>query len=104
MTLTLLPTKTSGDSLHSFPAVLGPVSASDVAPSTPIEGVYHCLVTEIDERLVVHDLGTRGGTFVNGVRVAKAALRPGDTLSFNGRDFVVSGRPTPKRYLNGVRS
>lgn len=101
MTLTLLSGKWSANAtVDRFPQALG----ESAETAAPIAGKYCCLVTEIDDRLVVHDLGSRAGTFVNGVRVSQAALKAGDTLSFNGREFVVSGRPAPRRYLNGVRS
>lgn len=105
MTLTLLSGKSAGNAVvQTFPQTLGRTIDDAARDAAPVDGKYCCLVTEIDDRLVVHDLGTRAGTFVNGVRVSQAALKAGDTLSFNGREFVVSGRPTPRRYLNGVRS
>ena len=105
MTLTLLSGKSSGSAaVEKFPQTLGRNIDDAARDTAPLDGKYCCLVTEIDDRLVVHDLGTRGGTFVNGARVGQAALKAGDTLSFNGREFVVSGRPAPRRYLNGVRS
>jgi pSer/pThr/pTyr-binding forkhead associated (FHA) protein len=104
MTLKLL-SKKSADStdVENFPTVLNESSACDISPSDTVEGACHCLVAEVDGNLVVHDLGGRGGTFVNGTRVTTATLRAGDTLSLNGTEFVVGGRPRAKRYVFGVR-
>lgn len=53
------------------------------------------LVLESDVAgLKVTDLGSRNGTFVNGVRLGtSAALRPGDRVRFGEADIVVLGAP-----------
>ena len=86
-----------------FPAVIGQgagtVQVKDSAP-----GSCHCLVSLIDSQLVVWDLGTAGGTSVNGARVSKAAIKPGDTLELGGMEFHVKYKPDSRRYLFGARS
>jgi pSer/pThr/pTyr-binding forkhead associated (FHA) protein len=91
--------------LDTFPAVLGETSAGSVQSESPAVGKYHCLISRVDNQLVVWDLGAPGGTFVNGSPVTKASLRPGDTLRLGGNEFTVkSDQHRPKHYLHGVRS
>ena len=89
--------------LEKLPAVIGQ-GAGPVPVADSLLGRYHCLVSLVDSQLVVWDLGTAGGTFVNGARVTKATLRPGDTLTLGGMEFQVKDRPRASRYLCGVRS
>jgi hypothetical protein len=70
----------------------------------PIPGNYHCLIIRVDGQLVVWDLGSGGGTFVNGSRVSKASLKSGDRLTLGGSQFAVKNEERPRRYLHGVRS
>ncbi len=105
MPFTLVASRNPGGVvLEKCPAVLSVGSDGAIHPDDSVAGAYRCLITQVDDHLVVHDLGSRGGTFVNGVRVTNASLKPGDRLSLNGSDFVVDGHPRPKRYLHGVRS
>ena len=67
------------------------------------DGGYRCLITEVDDHLVVWDLGAKGGTFVNGVPVVKATLNSTDTLRLGDREFSVRYRPEPRRYVLGLR-
>ena len=41
----------------------------------------HCIITEESGAVVVRDLGSKNGTWVNGLRVARSWLRPGDEVS-----------------------
>ena len=41
----------------------------------------HARLSRTADKLVVRDLGSANGTFVNGVRVAEAPLQDGDLLS-----------------------
>ena len=49
----------------------------------------HCLLVKTDGLLFVRDLGSTNGTTVNGQRITRGALLPGDTLSFAGTEFRV---------------
>lgn len=57
----------------------------------------HCEIGPGEKRseLVVRDLGSSNGTYVNGQRVAEANLQPGDRLSVGPVTFVVriDGKP-----------
>ena len=63
----------------------------------------HCLIIKTDGLLLVRDLGSTNGTLVNGQRVSRGALLPGDELSFGSLTFQVqfgaemSGAMSPER-------
>jgi pSer/pThr/pTyr-binding forkhead associated (FHA) protein len=89
---------------NRFPAILNKDSGKSVRCDDSIPGNYHCLVSVVEGKLVVWDLGTPGGTFVNGERVSKATVKPGDTLSLAGTDFQANYKQRPLRHLFGPRS
>jgi pSer/pThr/pTyr-binding forkhead associated (FHA) protein len=97
--------KSGSRTLDNFPAMIGEHADSGLQLDSPTVGNYHCLISRVDNQLVVWDLGTPGGTFVNGARVTKASLRTGDTLRLGGNEFTVkSDERQPRHYLHGVRS
>ena len=49
----------------------------------------HCLLVKTDGLLFVRDLSSTNGTRVNGQRVTRGALLPGDELAFAGVKFRV---------------
>ena len=49
----------------------------------------HCLLVKTDGLLFVRDLGSTNGTKVNGQRVTRGALLPGDELSFASIRFRI---------------
>lgn len=61
----------------------------------------HCAVAKTDGLLFIRDLGSTNGTKVNGQRVSRGALLPGDELSFANIKFRVhlgpGETPDPER-------
>jgi hypothetical protein len=58
----------------------------------------HCAIAKTDGLLFVRDLGSTNGTKVNGQRVMRGALLPGDELAFASVRFRVHlgpGKPEP---------
>lgn len=49
----------------------------------------HCLIVKTDGLLFIRDLGSTNGTKVNGQKVTRGALLPGDELSFASARFQV---------------
>ncbi|MFK7819236.1 MAG: FHA domain-containing protein [Planctomycetaceae bacterium] len=49
----------------------------------------HCILVKTDGLLFVRDLGSTNGTRVNGQRVTRGALLPGDVLSFSSVKYKV---------------
>ena len=89
--------------LKNVPAIVGQAEGERLS-TDPSASAYRCLIGQVDDHLEVWDLGTKGGTFVNGVRVTKAAIRGSDRISFGGTEFSVRYDHGPQRYLHGVRS
>jgi predicted component of type VI protein secretion system len=56
---------------------------------SPLVSRLHCELTQADDRLVVRDLGSSNGTFVNGTKVKEKELRSGDTLGVGPLTFIV---------------
>lgn len=51
----------------------------------------HAVVVRSGDTVTVRDLGSTNGTFVNGVRVDEAVLRPGDAVQFGAVRFRYEG-------------
>lgn len=56
----------------------------------------HCVIAKTDGLLFVRDLDSTNGTKVNGQRIVRGALLPGDQLAFAGEKFKVHLGPTPQ--------
>jgi len=59
---------------------IGRHSANDVTLADRMVSKRHAVVGRVKGRIVVKDLGSRNGTFVNGEKVEKAILASGDRL------------------------
>ncbi len=55
----------------------------------------HCILVKTDGLIYVRDLGSTNGTRVNGQRVIRGALLPGDRLSFSGAVYKIHLGPDP---------
>jgi pSer/pThr/pTyr-binding forkhead associated (FHA) protein len=55
----------------------------------------HCIIARTDGLLFVRDLDSTNGTKVNGQRIIRGALLPGDQLAFAGEKFRVHLGPSP---------
>ncbi|MEN6451043.1 MAG: FHA domain-containing protein [Thermoguttaceae bacterium] len=76
--------------LGQFPVIVGLDPSADVCLDDSSLGHYQCMIDQNEGELMVWDLGTRSGTFINGVRIAqKASLRSGDVLSFGKHRFAI---------------
>lgn len=60
----------------------------------------HCLIVKTDGLLFIRDLGSTNGTKVNGQRVIRGALLPGDELSFANEKFKVQLGPDRPGEIN----
>jgi pSer/pThr/pTyr-binding forkhead associated (FHA) protein len=56
----------------------------------------HCVIVKTDGLLFVRDLGSTNGTKVNGQKIVRGALLPGDQLAFANVLFKVFLGPDPE--------
>lgn len=76
--------------LRNVVSLIGRRTGCDVTLDDPDVSLVHALVFSLDGRLAVCDLGSRGGTFVNGTAAALAWLDDGDVLGVAGTQFTLS--------------
>lgn len=97
--------------LEQFPVLIGRSLDAEILPADPSVSQRHCEIDAINGRLMVRDLGSESGTFVNGVLVDIAPLLPGDELTIGKSSFVASydlpppetRKATPVQGQNSVR-
>ena len=68
---------------------IGRTSKADFILDAALVSRVHCRLTSSAEALVVEDLESTNGIQVNGKRVPKATLKPGDILSIGRVDLEV---------------
>lgn len=87
--------------LTEFPVIVGLDPGANVCLDNSAIGHYQCMIDHSDGTLMVWDLGTKLGTWVNGVRVAKKSpLASGDELMIGRSHFTVEyddGQPQSHR-------
>ena len=69
---------------HAFASerlVIGAEASAELVLADPALSKFHCELRLVDGVTIVRDLGSRNGTFVDGVRVFEAPLRDGATLT-----------------------
>lgn len=66
----------------------------------------HARLTPADDGVMVEDLGSANGTFVNGRRISREIARHGDEIGFDTQRFrlVVSGQPEPAAPIGSATS
>ena len=76
--------------LHSEITVVGrSTKLCDLVISHTSVSKQHCVLVKTDGLLYLRDLASTNGTRVNGQRVIRGALLPGDQLSFSGISYIV---------------
>jgi len=76
--------------LHSDITVVGRSSKlCDLVINHTSVSKQHCVLVKTDGLLYLRDLASTNGTRVNGHRVIRGALLPGDQLSFSGISYLV---------------
>jgi DNA-binding NtrC family response regulator len=69
--------------------VLGSGIDADARVPQPTVSRRHATIRVLDSQLFIQDLGSKNGTYVNGVRVEEADLRAGDKVQVGEATFVV---------------
>jgi len=68
---------------------VGRAPRADFVVDAPLVSRLHCRLTLQDEGVLVEDLDSTNGTFVNGQRVRKGLLADGDRLRVGRMEFAV---------------
>ena len=79
---------------RQLPAVIGRRDSAAVQLVDPWVSREHCELNVEDGNLVIRDLGSTYGTFVNRKPVTEAVLKPGDDVQIGISLFRVRYRPT----------
>jgi pSer/pThr/pTyr-binding forkhead associated (FHA) protein len=53
----------------------------------------HCVLAQVNDHLVIRDLGSTNGVRINGTRVAEGKLRVGDEVQIGNFKYQVCGDP-----------
>ena len=69
--------------------VIGRDSDCDVRIESQYVSRHHCCLSESNEGLVIEDLESRNGTFLNGQRISSAVLRSGDEIAIAHVRYIV---------------
>ena len=71
---------------------VGRSSTADLALSDPFLSRHHARLTRSNERLLVEDLGSRNGTFVNDLAVhGPTEVKPGDVIRLSASSISLAG-------------
>ena len=68
-------------SLAEVPVLIGCADDAQIRLSDPSVGYHHCEIDRFNGRMIVRDLDSLHGTFVNGARIRESELNPGDHLA-----------------------
>jgi len=75
----------------TLPCVIGRKAEAGLSLSDPAVSHRHALVEEKDGRILINDLGSTNGVFVNDVRIReKTPLKAGDVIRLGGSELVIS--------------
>jgi ABC transport system ATP-binding/permease protein len=72
---------------------IGRAPRSDFIVDAALVSRLHCRLTAGASELEMVDLESTNGTFVNGSRVPRASLKPGDRLGVGKVDLIVTQQP-----------
>ncbi len=84
--------------LHGFPLCIGSAPDTDLPLSDRTVSARHCRLEPSDDGWRVRDLGSRNGTYVDGVRVGLARVDAGSTVRVGRTDLrLVAREPEASR-------
>jgi len=75
--------------IRQFPVILARPARAPLTPEACTVSPYHCRIDVEEGVLVVRDLGSKYGTFVNESRVREACLWPGSKLTVGLNSYFV---------------
>jgi len=75
--------------LEGSPASIGRDRDADLCLDECHVSRQHCELQRVDGGVVVRDMDSKNGTYVNGLKVSEAVLKPGDKLTVGVISFIV---------------
>jgi ABC transport system ATP-binding/permease protein len=75
--------------LSDLPAMVGRNPSSQVRLEAVDVGQFQCIIDQDAGELNIRDIWGGLGIFINGIRVTRASLMPGDRLTVGRTDFLV---------------
>jgi transcriptional regulator with GAF, ATPase, and Fis domain len=79
--------------------LVGSAPASNIVVHDPTVSRIHAELEPRDDGLWVRDLGSRNGTFVDGLQVTGARVPDGGTVRLGSTEFRVDYNPTQRRHV-----
>jgi pSer/pThr/pTyr-binding forkhead associated (FHA) protein len=76
---------------------IGRSSDCDVVLDEPEMSKRHAMIEDSGDAILLRDLGSANGTFVNGVQVRNAILHPDDLIAFDHNRFLLEAPGLPGR-------
>jgi hypothetical protein len=80
---------------------LGRAFDNDVILEDPRVSRHHAQLRQRYNRYILRDLGSSGGTTVNGFPIQEIVLRPGDVISLSGTDLIYAESEPPQSTQGG---
>ena len=88
----LVPASTELDAplqLHQYPVRLGRSASADIRLEDRWLSRHHCEIDMTDGELIIRDLGSKHGTYVNECQIDEIAIESGDELRIGITRFVI---------------
>jgi len=70
---------------------------NQIAIDDPRVSRHHAQLRVVDGRYILFDLNSSGGTYINGMRITKSIIYPGDVISLAGFTMVYRQHDAPPR-------
>ena len=92
--------------LNAETTSLGRGESNDISIDDPSISGMHCRITLKDERVVIEDLGSTNGTFVNGARIEQGQLEDGQTFHLGNLEIqlCLNRNPEQKKVSHSANS
>ena len=93
----------TGVTLDRLPAILGRDQTADVRLKDPWASHRHCQIDQMGDVLVVRNLGSKNGIFMQGHRVDESRLLPGDQFTIGQTVVTVEYRHGSQTAISASR-
>ncbi|MBI3160239.1 MAG: FHA domain-containing protein [Chloroflexi bacterium] len=74
--------------INSSPLTIGRSLEANIVIQEPTVSRIHAEITRSEDIFTLHDLGSTGGTYLNGKRISQSTLHSGDSILLAGTPIV----------------